>query len=176
MTRQGLLDLIQEWMNALRGNRYGDAHSVLQKGLRDARETANDELLSHLEGLLEITAARERGGALPQTAMQIEDECSFCGIRKRHLFLLVAGPRGFICDVCTEVCARCIVEFSADVSRGQTPRVLPRHEAEGVSCSFCAKDARTVSAMVAGPQAAICSECVQTATEIIEERRRPKVT
>lgn len=39
--------------------------------------------------------------------------CSFCGLHRRHVRKLVAGPRVFICDVCIDLCDQ-ILDDEAD--------------------------------------------------------------
>ena len=47
--------------------------------------------------------------------------CSFCGKDETEVSKLVAGPRVFICDVCTAAAAR-IIDSSHDSSPPPAPR------------------------------------------------------
>lgn len=48
---------------------------------------------------------------------------------------------------------------------------MPRKEdsTEDLSCSFCAKNSKDVTKLIAGPAVYICDECIQLCSEIIEE-------
>src|SRR5437762_12184118 len=45
--------------------------------------------------------------------------CSFCGKSQHEVRKLIAGPSGFICDDCTELCNDIIREETASDKRGK---------------------------------------------------------
>ena len=52
--------------------------------------------------------------------------CSFCGKDESQLAKLVAGPRVFICDVCTAAAARIINNSDGDTPPRPAPRAPER--------------------------------------------------
>ena len=73
--------------------------------------------------------------------------CSFCGTSQKSCKKLIAGPRVYICDVCT----------SAAHPNGAADR-----------CSFCNQAAKKVRWLYEAGNAAICDECIDLCNDILK--------
>ena len=100
--------------------------------------------------------------------------CSFCGKGQREVRKLIRSFGGMICDEC--------VRLSRDLVGTLPPKftpTIPRSRdyalpASGVRCSFCNFHEDQVWKMVAGPDLAICDECIGLCEEIIAEEERAR--
>ena len=93
--------------------------------------------------------------------------CSFCGRGSDAVGNLVAGPDVHICDGCAPAALEVALTGSA-VHRAGAP-MWPVDESSQDPCSFCGKQRGMVEALVAGPRALICAECLALCQEIIAE-------
>jgi ATP-dependent protease Clp ATPase subunit len=66
-----------------------------------------------------------------------DPECSFCGKKPSEVMQMTAGPRGFICSECVQMCVEVIArshpewleqhkQFIRDLEAGKTPAWLPQ--------------------------------------------------
>jgi ATP-dependent Clp protease ATP-binding subunit ClpX len=62
--------------------------------------------------------------------------CSFCGKDETQVSKLVAGPKVFICDVCTAAAARIIDSGSNDNSPPMAPQIAKWRSALRRACSW----------------------------------------
>ena len=70
----------------------------------------------------------------------------------------MAGPEGVhICDDCIDVCR----EILEDAGAYPEPANSSKEQGGGYQCSFCGKRSDEVKRMIAGPDLAICDECVR---------------
>jgi len=89
--------------------------------------------------------------------------CTWCDRPPSEVAKLVAGPNVYICDACVTAAGR--------VERGQGKSGGPLKMAKAASrerCTFCHKRPSDTRAMVTGPAANICSDCLRTCREIME--------
>jgi hypothetical protein len=91
--------------------------------------------------------------------------CGFCGREQADVLTLLTGSTGQICNFC-------VTAFSEAVSQG---RPLPigasfRDESE-LSCGFCGKGTAITRSVIVRNGAAVCPECLRTASDIQAEAR-----
>jgi ClpX C4-type zinc finger protein len=89
--------------------------------------------------------------------------CTWCDRPPSEVAKLVAGPNVYICDACVTAAGR--------VERGQGKSGGPLKMAKAASrerCTFCHKRPSDTRAVVTGPAANICSDCLRTCREIME--------
>lgn len=89
--------------------------------------------------------------------------CTWCDRPPSEVEKLVAGPNVYICDACVAVAGR--------VERATTKSAGPLKLAKTGSrerCTFCHKRATDTRALVTGPAAHICGECLRICREIME--------
>jgi hypothetical protein len=96
--------------------------------------------------------------------------CSFCGRGGLEVEHLVAGPGVFICDRCVASAGKLRAGSGVAAPLGGLTLVA----GEAGSCCFCGKSARRVERLVAGPETAICNECLALCREIQDEERNPR--
>jgi hypothetical protein len=88
--------------------------------------------------------------------------CTWCVRASSEVSKLIAGPNVFICDSCIEAAERAL-NSSAD--RSSSLRTARREE-KG-RCSFCGKRRGEQRALVLGPAANVCADCLKTCREIL---------
>jgi hypothetical protein len=89
--------------------------------------------------------------------------CTWCDRPPSEVAKLVAGPHVFICDTCVTTAGR--------VERGMAKTGGPLKLARTGSrerCTFCHKRPNDTRAVITGPAAHICSECLHICREIME--------
>jgi hypothetical protein len=91
--------------------------------------------------------------------------CTWCDRPPSEVSKLVAGPNVYICDSCLDLAGRAL--SGADGGPG-APRLASAGARE--RCSFCNKRRNGKRAVVTGPAANICSECLRICREFMEGR------
>jgi hypothetical protein len=88
--------------------------------------------------------------------------CTWCDRPPSEVEKLVAGPKVFICDACVTAASR--------VERGTVKTGPLKLAKPGLRdrCTFCHKRPTEARAVVTGPAAHICSECLRICREIME--------
>ena len=89
--------------------------------------------------------------------------CTWCDRPPSEVAKLVAGPNVYICDACVTAAGR--------IERGTGKAGAALKLAKTGSrerCTFCHKRAVDTRAVVTGPKAHICSECLRICREIME--------
>ena len=89
--------------------------------------------------------------------------CTWCDRPPSEVDKLVAGPNVYICDACVTAAGR--------VERATAKNAGPLKLAKTGSrerCTFCDKRATDTRALVTGPAAHICGECLRICREIME--------
>jgi ATP-dependent protease Clp ATPase subunit len=89
--------------------------------------------------------------------------CTWCGRPPKEVAKLIAGPRVYICDACMAAAEKAAAGRRAGglelVTRSATAR-----------CSFCSRRPKTPRALVTAAAANVCTECLKTCREILEDR------
>lgn len=132
------------------------------------REIAEALGLSHQRVHQIIEAS---GGTIrwkPKKAGSAEPACTFCGRLEHDVRQLIAGPGAYICSACVRL-ARRVVRRGEQVDTALTS-LQPVPATSKLACSFCAKPARQVTRLVAGPGIRICNECLDRCDEILAAR------
>jgi ATP-dependent protease Clp ATPase subunit len=79
---------------------------------------------------------------------------------------LVAGPNVFICDACLEIAERALNRVS-----GVSGDLRRARDGAKDRCTFCSHRNSATRAVVAGPTANICSECMRLCREFMTGAR-----
>lgn len=95
--------------------------------------------------------------------------CSYCGKSQREVMKLIAGPTVYICDQCIKLCNDLIAAEATKLAGEDQPRRRVNPNSSALCCSFCGKQRQEVTALIAGPTAYICNECVGLCNDIIAE-------
>jgi ClpX C4-type zinc finger protein len=89
--------------------------------------------------------------------------CTFCSRPPSEVSKLVAGPNVYICDTC--------VALAEGALSGRTAGpILPAKEGVKAQCSFCGKRRGDRRALVTGPGANVCQECLLLCRDIMDNR------
>jgi hypothetical protein len=88
--------------------------------------------------------------------------CTWCDRPPSEVEKLVAGPNVYICDACVTAVGR--VERGTGKAGGSLKLASGSRE----RCSFCHKRASDTRAVVTGPAAHICGECLRICREIMD--------
>jgi hypothetical protein len=91
--------------------------------------------------------------------------CSFCNASQAQVAKLIAGPGVHICGACVAA----VAGVASTGTATPAPRVLRVADREAHPCSFCGKRTPTVDAIVKGPRARICTECIALCDDILTE-------
>jgi|SRR4051812_38458394 hypothetical protein len=90
--------------------------------------------------------------------------CTWCGRPPAEVAKLIAGPRVYICDACVTAAERTAAGRRANGFRHVTKSMTLR-------CSFCRRRANTLRTIVTAEAGPICTECLRTCREILDDRR-----
>ena len=91
--------------------------------------------------------------------------CTWCDRPPSEVSKLIAGPNVFICESCIESARRAM-----NGAHGGSGGLKRAKEGEKARCAFCHKRRRDKRALVTGPAAHICGECLRTCREILDGR------
>jgi hypothetical protein len=146
---------------------YHTAIRRLHLGGASLREIAEVFSLSHQRVQQIVKSA---GGSWWQVwrrrSVKPDALCTWCDRPPSEVSRLIAGPKVFICDSCTEA--------AESVIRGAASDRVDLRSAERGSrarCSFCRKRADDQRSLVIGP-ANVCSECLGICREILISHAR----
>jgi len=93
--------------------------------------------------------------------------CTFCGRPPSEVAKLIAGPDVFICDACVSSAE---AASGAPTGQGQDRGPLFPTKSLGARCSFCRKRRNKDRALVGGPAARVCTECLRLCRQILDDR------
>jgi hypothetical protein len=88
--------------------------------------------------------------------------CTWCGRPPSEVNKLVAGPDVYICDACVDAAGR--VEHRSAPRDSSLARARPGARAR---CSFCRARPSAARALVTGPAAHVCSDCLRICRDIM---------
>jgi hypothetical protein len=88
--------------------------------------------------------------------------CTFCERPPSEITGLIAGPDVFVCDGC--------VALAETALKGQGSPLSREGERSKATCSFCGKRRSASRAVVSGPQASVCAECLLVCRQILDDR------
>ena len=89
--------------------------------------------------------------------------CTWCDRPQSEVSKLIAGPNVFICESCIEAAERAM--------RGTPGAGLKRATAGAKGrCAFCRKRGSQKRAVLMGPAAGVCEECLRVCREILDGR------
>ena len=92
--------------------------------------------------------------------------CTFCGLTQDEVARLIAGPKVFICD-------DCVARAETTVNRGLPAEGHGLLTLAGIDartrCSFCGKRTTPARAVLTGPAANICAECIAECRQILND-------
>ncbi len=135
------------------------------------REIAEALQLSHQRVHQIIDSSGGTRGWRLRKKATIKLACSFCGLDRSLVGMLISGPGIHICDSC--------ITLADQVVRDHRPRDTDRTHLElsapttTAACSFCGKKPADVPALITGPGVRICDACLGLCNEIrTEELRR----
>ena len=101
--------------------------------------------------------------------------CTFCGKHQKQVTKLIAGPGVYICDRCIDL-AEVVVSDGEPVTTEIAELTAGPQDEPRTQCSFCGKRRDQVASLIVSSvqterkaPAAICSECLDLCTEIIDE-------
>ena len=101
--------------------------------------------------------------------------CTFCGKDQKRVRKLIAGPSVYICDGCVDL-AKVVLSDSQPVTTEIAELTAGPEDEPRTQCSFCGKRRDQVASLIVSSvqterkaPAAICSECLDLCTEIIDE-------
>jgi ClpX C4-type zinc finger len=101
--------------------------------------------------------------------------CTFCGKHQKQVTKLIAGPSVYICDRCVDL-AKVVVSDGEPVTTEIAELTAGPGDEPRTQCSFCGKRRDQVASLIVSSiqterkaPAAICSECLDLCTEIIDE-------
>jgi hypothetical protein len=178
--RDRLFDLQSEADQAQVG--YQHAIRRLHGAGASLREIAEELGLSY-QRVHQIVDPGSGKGAIKDC--QTDRACSFCGVAKRRVRRLVAGPGVFICERCADLADEVVAE--GEVRSNRWTRLAPEEDAEA-RCNFCGRQRRDATAMVVAPHRPAvgkfgrkrmarrfpgvreCSECLDLCHEIMAEQ------
>jgi hypothetical protein len=128
------------------------------------REIAEAVSLSHQRVQQIVTAS---GGSWWRRAWSSRNAkraavCTWCGRPPSEVSKLVAGPNVFICDRCLENAERAlkrVAGVSGDLRRARDGARDP--------CTFCSRRNTATRAVVTGPVANICSDCMRISRDFM---------
>ena len=86
--------------------------------------------------------------------------CTWCGRPPSEVAKLVAGPEIYICDAC--------VRNAADALTRERRGGSGKPKGARSRCSFCGKGASATRAVVPGPNASVCDECLALCREFMQ--------
>ena len=89
--------------------------------------------------------------------------CTWCNRPAREVSKLVAGPNVYICNACLDLASAALVD-----AWGTSDTLRRAPEGAKERCSFCGKRSRDDRAIVAGPAANICSDCMRICRDFME--------
>lgn len=99
---------------------YERALSILSAGLELAKKRKHPGFAKHFRELTRITksyltppSAKRNKKPRLSPAGEGRIRCSFCGSKPTDTKVMVAGAKGFICDVCVSLCNEIIAKKSA---------------------------------------------------------------
>ena len=95
--------------------------------------------------------------------------CSFCGMSKPQVKVLIGGSHGYICDQCVSRAHAVIAEPGRTASTPVATIQPVRAEAGVQQCSFCGMRGHQVAAMASAGDTRICNECLALCDEIVSE-------
>ena len=128
------------------------------------REIAEALSLSHqrVQQIVEAAGGSwwRRGG---RTRTGRDAVCTWCSRPSSDVSKLVAGPNVYICDACLELASAALHDAWGT---SDTLRRAPDGAKE--RCSFCRKRSRGDRALVLGPAAHICSECMRISRDLMD--------
>jgi ClpX C4-type zinc finger len=134
------------------------------------REIAEELGLSHqrVHQIVEATGgSRSWRGGRAHSGEHLS--CSFCGMNRKQVTKLIAGPDVYICDGCVDRAHTVLA--AADNAAGTSVATIRQvsDDARDAWCSFCGKGRHQVEAMAATDDARICNECLDLCDEIISD-------
>jgi len=92
--------------------------------------------------------------------MNSDDSCSFCGRPAAEAPTRLTARGATICAGCVDL-AREVLELEAREPISQKPPRPPGEPRPGwLACAFCGRDQQAVRKLVAGPNGAICDDCL----------------
>ena len=92
--------------------------------------------------------------------MNSDDTCSFCGRTTAEAGTGLTAGGATICAGCVDL-AREVLELEARDPISQKPPRPPGEQRPGwLACAFCGRDQQAVRKLVAGPNVAICDDCL----------------
>lgn len=103
--------------------------------------------------------------------------CTFCGRHQAQVKKLIAGPRVYICDKCTDLARHVIISAEPAATPAGELAAVPEAQARA-RCSFCGKYRPQAPGMAGIPAgipgkppgiATICTECLDLCDEIITD-------
>jgi hypothetical protein len=127
------------------------------------REIAEALELSHQRVHQIIEASGGSGGWKARKKAGTELACTFCGLPKKKVTKLVAGPGVYICDRCVAL----VHQVGPDPVETSRTRLDPVPATSQLSCSFCGQTAPKAADLVAGPGVRICAECLRLCDEVL---------
>ena len=106
-------------------------------------------------------------------------QCSFCRKTQEDVHKLIAGPTGFICDECVEVCVDIIVDDSTrhavpeDSAVGQHWRSVAERlrPSKSVTCSLCGNLALEHEMLRIENRGMICGRCADAVEDALARGR-----
>jgi len=91
--------------------------------------------------------------------------CTWCSRPSSEVAKLVAGPNVYICDACLELANAALHD-----AWGTSDTLHRAPDGSKERCSFCSKRSRDDRALVVGPFAHICSECMRICRDFMDGR------
>ena len=160
---------LRRWKAATSKGLHREALDALEVGLRIAKGR-NSELVPDFEELREEALRRHERTPLRVKPTPKTIRCSFCGVYRKVDRRMVWGWREVICGACISDAAELLEEKRGRVrshlrvvGAGGNKKVEAKRR---LQCSFCAKDAESVSVLVKGKKGIICDACVRTGLEL----------
>lgn len=98
------LDYIRRWTESMDRKQYKEAISILEEGLKFAKERGSVQFVRHFQSLKQTTKTRFIQGK------EAKISCSFCGKKQDAVTKMVAGANAFICEECIKLCLQIIAQ------------------------------------------------------------------
>ena len=149
----------------------GDYHHYVRRlhlAGASLREVAQALDLSHQRVQQIVTVA---GGSWWQKVwrsrtVKRDTVCTFCDRPPRDVEKLLAGPNVYICDSCVDAAEK---SMTGTHPGGRHPLVPAKPRSKAL-CSFCSKPGAKDRALLTGPAANICAECLAVSRQILDDR------
>jgi hypothetical protein len=143
---------------------YHIAIRRLHLGGASLREIAAVLSLSHQRVQQIVNAAGGSWWQVWKRSVKPDAICTWCDRPPSEVSKLIAGPRVFICDSCTQA-----AESVIRGTRRGPGELRSADRGSRARCSFCRKRADEKRSLVIGP-ANVCSECLGICREILNSR------